>query len=508
MKYRNPIISGFNPDPSICYAKKNYYIVTSSFEYFPGVPIYKSQDLFQWKLVGHCLTRKSQLDLSTVKSSQGIFAPTIRFIKNKFYMVTTCVGGCGHFYVSADDPEAEWSDPVYIDGDGFDPDFFEDVDGTVYFTRQNMAGGIIQFKIDLMTGRLLSEGKIIWKGFEDVHCEGPHIYRIGEWYYLLAAEGGTHIGHMCVIGRCKQVDGVYTAYDKNPILSHRGKTDSLIKALGHGDFIKDIFNKWWIVFLGIRQVGNWEEGFWHNLGRETFLAPVYFNDDGWPVVYNEHVIELEMEIDVTYEPEICNQIANRKTDEISFYSRGNQNSKVTQIINNQMVEIQYLKDTLNTCTLSNALFIKQKHFDFSFEARIIGEPRSSQEFGLTVFMNESHHYDIAFASFLDKHQVFVRKVIGDIKCRTHEYQIECNAESLKLFIEGNRMTYELGIVINNERTIIGKGMTKYLSSEVAAGFTGVFLGIYASGNGIDFDDKAIFKEIHYANKVENDIRNI
>ena len=166
--YRNPVISGFHPDPSVCRDGEDYYLVTSSFEYFPGVPLFHSKDLVHWEQIGHCLTRKEQLHLDEARSSAGIFAPTIRVHNGTFYMITTNVSGGGNFYVHTRDPRGEWSDPIFIDQPGIDPDLFVDEDGAVYVSSAwggNENGpGIYQSRLDLATGKRLSEVKFLWSG--------------------------------------------------------------------------------------------------------------------------------------------------------------------------------------------------------------------------------------------------------------------------------------------------------------------------------------------------------
>ncbi len=154
--YTNPVIPGFNPDPSVCRVGNDYYLATSSFVYFPGVPIYHSRDLVNWELIGYALDRKSQLDLDNVWPAGGIFAPTLRYHKGTFYMITTNIGGNGNFFVTAKNPAGPWSDPVWVDKPMFDPDLFFDDDGKVYYTRRSVPEkeGIVQAEIDIKTGRL------------------------------------------------------------------------------------------------------------------------------------------------------------------------------------------------------------------------------------------------------------------------------------------------------------------------------------------------------------------
>jgi xylan 1,4-beta-xylosidase len=200
MPYANPIIPGFYPDPSVCRVGDDYYLVTSSFEYFPGVPVFHSRDLLHWRQIGHCLTRDSQLPLLSVRSSGGIYAPTIRHHNGRFYMVTTNVNGGGNFYVFTDDPAGEWSEPVFVEQGGIDPSLFFDDDGTVYFTSTG-DNGIYQSILNIQTGKRLSEIRHLWTGTGGRYPEAPHLYRINGRYYLMMAEGGTEYGHMETIAR-------------------------------------------------------------------------------------------------------------------------------------------------------------------------------------------------------------------------------------------------------------------------------------------------------------------
>jgi xylan 1,4-beta-xylosidase len=290
VKFKNPVLSGFYPDASICRVGDDFYMITSTFEYFPGVPIFKSKNLVDWEQIGHCLDRDSQIDLRDVKSSGGIFAPTLRYNNGKFYMVTTEVDKLGHFYVTAKNPEGPWSDPIQVEGKNFDPDLFFDNDGKVYFSYMGMGEGIKQFEIDIETGKIISEERVIWKGFEDPFCEAPHLYKIGSWYYLLVAEGGTHRTHMIVCARSKSPKGPFESCPYNPILTHRCAIFNPIYHAGHGDFIQYTDGSWWVVFLGVRTV---KSNF--HLGRETFLAPVKWTDDEWPLINDGEYVQLEMD---------------------------------------------------------------------------------------------------------------------------------------------------------------------------------------------------------------------
>lgn len=252
-KYSNPILPGFYPDPSVCRVGADFYLVTSSFHYFPGVPIFHSRDLVHWRQIGHCLTSRSQLNLDGCKSSLGIFAPTLRFHKGLFYMITTNTNGFRNFYVWAKQPEGPWSEPVWLDWPGIDPSLFFDEDGRVYITGNggflgDEALGIYQAEINPETGSLLSERRFIWAGTGAKAPEGPHLYKIHGKYYLLIAEGGTEYGHMVTIARSDHPYGPYESHPFNPILTHRS-IDSPIQATGHADLVELEDGSWWAVFL-------------------------------------------------------------------------------------------------------------------------------------------------------------------------------------------------------------------------------------------------------------------
>ena len=293
MNYQNPVIPGFYPDPSVCRVGDDYYLVTSTFQYFPGVPVFHSRDLVHWRQIGHCLTRESQLPLEHASSRGGIYAPTIRYHDGVFYMITTNVSAGKHFYVSTSDPAGEWSEPIWIDQEGIDPSFLFDGDH-VYFSW-TMRGAIHQAEIEIATGRLLTEPRLIWHGTGGRYPEAPHLYKIDGIYYLMIAEGGTEYGHMETIARSSSPWGPFEPCPHNPILTHRNRSGHPIQATGHADLVQAQDGSWWAVFLAFRQSVPYAN--YHHLGRETFLAPVTRDADGWFHVNHDGTVELEMEVE-------------------------------------------------------------------------------------------------------------------------------------------------------------------------------------------------------------------
>ncbi|UCM89809.1 glycoside hydrolase family 43 protein [Streptomyces marincola] len=275
----NPVIPGFHPDPSVCRVGDDYYLVCSSFEYFPGVPVFHSRDLVHWTQIGNALDRPEQLRLPPgTRPSGGVYAPTLRHHDGRFWMITTNVSGDGNLLVTATDPAGPWSDPVLLPGvKGIDPDLAWDEDGTCWCTY----AGVGQVRIDPYTGRTLGDARGIWSGTPGAKApEAPHLYRIDGTWYLMIAEGGTERGHGVSIARGPAPDGPFEPCPANPILTHRG-TDHPIQNTGHADLVQGPDGSWWMVLLGVRPQGGTPG--WHVLGRETFLVPVTWQD-GWPVV--------------------------------------------------------------------------------------------------------------------------------------------------------------------------------------------------------------------------------
>lgn len=281
MRYQNPVIRGMYPDPSICRKGEDYYLVCSSFEYFPGIPVFHSKDLVNWEQTGNCITSKEQLSLEEATDSGGIWAPTIRYDRGKFY-VTATLEGRGNFIVWTEDPTSVWSLPVWVPVGGIDPSLFLEEDRAYYCTNESLCPDEEQItleEINLDTGELMSEQRTIWKGIGGGFLEAPHIYHIGEWYYLMAAEGGTNFNHMITMARSRSIWGPYEDCPGNPVLTNVHDTGKEVQCSGHGDLFQDHYGSWWIVHLGIRLARRTMS----HLGRETFLTPVVWQH-GWPAV--------------------------------------------------------------------------------------------------------------------------------------------------------------------------------------------------------------------------------
>ncbi|WP_157601941.1 glycoside hydrolase family 43 protein, partial [Promicromonospora kroppenstedtii] len=290
----NPILPGCYPDPTICRVGAEYYLVTSTFEYFPGLPVFRSRDLVHWEQIGHAVDRPGQLDMQGIASSGGLYAPTLRHHDGTFWLVCTLVdqqdsSRGGNFVLTATDPAGPWSDPVWLGEDGIDPSLFFDDDGRVWLHGTRLAREpewhdqteVWLRELDPATMRLAGPEHVLWRGavLGAVWAEGPHLYRVDGTYYLLAAEGGTEFHHAISVARSDSVTGPYVGNRANPVLTHRhlGR-DVDVVGVGHADLVEAPDGSWWAVLLGMRPYG----GYHYNLGRETFLVPVTW-EDGWPV---------------------------------------------------------------------------------------------------------------------------------------------------------------------------------------------------------------------------------
>ncbi|WP_219838557.1 glycoside hydrolase family 43 protein [Paenibacillus sp. R14(2021)] len=487
MLYRNPVISGFHPDPSICRVGEDYYLVNSSFEYFPGIPLFHSKDLVNWEQIGHVLTRTNQLNLRMAWSSGGIYAPTIRYNNGHFYVTTTNVSGGGNFYVHTDDPRGPWSDPIYVDQPGIDPDLFIDEDGSVYYTTSHDAvgQGAYQSRIDLLTGKRLSDITLIWKGTGGQYPEAPHLYRVGEWYYLMMSEGGTEYGHMVTVARSRRPDGPFESCPYNPILSHR----SLLKpihATGHADLVQAPDGNWWAVFLGIRPIGY---PMHHHLGRETFLAPVTWTEDGWPIIGDHGTVSetmpagdltLGQEQDASSRDDFDGEVLAPcwnflRSPETENWSLSEQSSRLT---------LYGSPVTLNET--GNVAFIgrRQQHFACRIAAHLTFVPQcDGEEAGITVYMNERFHYEIAVTREAGERKLIFRRRLGSLW--KVENEVLWSADSVVLSIIADNMQYNFGYsgCEREEMVQFGQGECGMLATEVAGGFTGVYIAMYATGNG-------------------------
>lgn len=288
----NPLIPGFHPDPSVCRVGDTYYLATSTFEYLPGIPVFRSTDLREVELIGHVATRPGQLGVEGVPTNGGAWAPTIRHHDGKFWVVVPDMLGTGRGNVlfTSDDPAGPWSDGIVMEVPGIDPDIAWDEAGNCYVTASVLRldgatgkavhEGIQQVRIDPATGRALEPMRQLWSGTGGMFPEAPHLYHIGEWWYLLIAEGGTERGHAVTIARSVSPEGPFEGCPHNPLVTARS-TDRPVQNTGHGDLVQLADGSWAMVLLGTRPRSGTRA--FAPMGRETFITAVRW-EDAWPVV--------------------------------------------------------------------------------------------------------------------------------------------------------------------------------------------------------------------------------
>ena len=495
MQYTNPVIRGFYPDPSVVYAEGKFYLVTSSFQYFPGVPLFESEDLVNWKQIGHVLTRKSQVELEGVRSSGGVFAPTIRYNNGRFYMVTNNNSTFKNFYVYTDDIYGEWSDPIEVERDGIDPSLLFD-DDKCYFvsngTDENGKNGVFQVEIDIETGATIGDAVCIWHGSGGRYIESPHVYRIGDYYYLMVAEGGTEYGHMVTYARSEHVMGPYEPYAMNPVLTNRNKAPYIIQGIGHGDLVQKPDGEWYMVSLGFRQIGEWEP--FHNLGREVYLTPVSFDDKGWFTCGTDGTTDESYEIPGDFEQRLTNEYTFENTDfniDWAYMRFPDKTNYKTDFEPGSNKIVLYGSDkTLDDTASPTFIALRQKDLNMECTVRIKLEGSDkngiidgvSKEAGITLYMCENEHYEIAVRKKGFIRTVALKLNIGGIKHIQEEIPFFGDEAILK--ISADNLNYSFSCASSNSPDSfieLGTAMTKYLSSEVSSGFTGTMVGLYATG---------------------------
>lgn len=506
MRYHNPILPGFYPDPSICRVGDDFYLTTSSFEYFPGVPIFHSRDLVNWRQIGHCLTRASQLPLDGCGPSGGIWAPTIRYHQGLFYMTTTNVTGGGHFYVTATDPAGEWSEPVWVEGKGFDASLFFDEDGKAYFQWYVYPLGIHQTEIDMTTGKHLNEPRVVWKGTGGRSPEGPHLYKIDGVYYLMAAEGGTEDGHMVTIARGKSVWGPWQACPHNPILTHRS-LDLPIQTTGHGDLVQALDGSWWMVCLGTRAVGYPR---YHMLGRETFLAPVTWVD-GWPVVGNGGTLAFEMDGPLSVPQHALTESLHDEFDSpmLGFHwnwVRNPSQENYSLTARKGWLRLLGSASTLEQETSPAFLGRRQRHIRCRVTACLDFDPQTeTEEAGLVALGDNRHHYEIGITLRDGKRVAFVRRRIGTLQTTVAQKSIPSGLVRLRITADETWYSFSFAVE-DGVWQDLERGEVRYLCSESgAAMFTGTYFGLYATGNGSRCKSPADFDWFEYEIAGEADI---
>ncbi len=484
--FTNPILTGFHPDPSICRVGPDFYLVNSTFEYFPGLPIHHSKDLVHWKLIGNALDRPSQLPLKGATDFGGLYAPTIRYWKGLFYLTCTNVSGKGNFIVTAQDPKGPWSEPVWMNIPDIDGSIFFDDDGKAYYTSQGGGErvGIKQCEFDPKTGQSIGTSRVIFNDPNEVWNEGPHLYKIKGKYYLMLAEGGTGDRHMETIHRSDSPWGPWVDCPYNPILTERDEPNSPIQCTGHADLFEAQDNSWWVVFLGVRPKDGKSV-----LGRESFLAPVIWTKDGWPVVNGEHHVALEMPapklkpFPVPSAPaKTLFTAANLGPEWLHIRNYNPENFSLTE--RKGYLRIKAAKDSLDK-KMEEPAFVGQRQPTFRLSVRTEMEftpAQDGEEAGLCVRANDDNHYEISVGRFDGKTLLFARNHVKGQNYMVAQTPFDGGKVLLEISAAEDRYQFAWSVDGKVWKTLAASPSAD-LSREKAGGFTGTAIGLYASANG-------------------------
>ena len=483
--FTNPVIPGFHPDPSVCRVGEDYYLVCSSFEYFPGIPVFHSRDLVHWTQIGNALDRPGQLRLPPgTRSSGGLYAPTLRHHDGRFWLIVTNVSADGNVLFTATDPAGPWSDPIRLpDVHGIDPDLAWDEDGTCWCTL----AGVTQVRIDPHTGEALGPPRKVWSGTPGAKApEAPHLYRIGDYWYLLIAEGGTERCHGVSIARGRTPNGPFEPCPANPVLTHRG-TDHPIQNTGHADLVQGPDGSWWMVLLGVRPGGGTPA--WHVLGRETFLAPVTWVDD-WPVVGEVAPVMAAPPwplLPAAPEPVRDDfDLSELHPRWISPRSRSAEHCTTKE-----RAGWLTLRARGGSLDEPDVVFVGRRQQHSACRVRALVDPAEGRG-GLAVRLDEEHHYAIEAGAG----QVQVVARIGPLRTVVATREVASGPLVLGVDTEPRAVddprtgpdTVSLGVQEpDGTFTALAALDGKYLSTEVAGGFTGRVIGVYAASGALHTD---------------------
>jgi beta-xylosidase len=478
-RFTNPVIPGFHPDPSICRAGADYYLACSSFEYSPGVPVFHSRDLVHWDQIGNALENYALLD--TTPSSGGIYAPTLRYHDGRFWLITSDVSGGGTMLFTATHPAGPWSEPVRVPAvQGFDPDLAWDDEGSCWCTY----AGIEQVRIDPETGQSLGEPRHLWSGTPGAQWpEAPHLYRLGDYWYLLIAEGGTERGHCVSVARGPAPDGPFEPCPANPVLTHRS-TGQPIQSTGHADLVQAPDGSWWMVLLGVRLRGG-SPG-WHVMGRETYLAPVTWAG-GWPAV-GEVAPVMTAPAWPAHPP--AEQPVREDFDGQRLHPRWISPRSRPAGCWSLADPAGWLTLHARSGSLDDpaATFVGRRQQDLSCRVRVLADPAAGRG-GIAVRLDERHHYEVEAGDG----EVRALARIGPLRQTLGTLAVPPGPVVLRIEVRleapaGGPDTVCLGVEDPGGRfTALAELDGRYLSTEVAGGFTGRVIGMYAAAGTVRFD---------------------
>ena len=490
VNFQNPILPGFSPDPSICRVGDDYYLATSSFVWYPGIPVYHSKDLVNWKLIGHGISRPSQLDFSRMKDKNGIWAVTIRHHNGLFYLITTCNDCGGNFYITAKNPAGPWSDPVWLkDAPGIDPSLFWDDDGKCYYTGNtwHFKGSwpkqcaIWMQELDLNQKKLVGERKMLTYGHaaNATYTEAPHLYKIDGKYLLIVAEGGTDKYHAVSAHHSDSVWGPFIPDKINPVLSHRQLgEDYPIQAVGHGDLVQTQNGEWWAIVLGKRVV-NGEVP----LSRETFLCKVKF-EEGTPLFNPDHgkVLSTQERPNLPwspFEPEVNRDQFDTDSLALKWHFIRTPFKKFFNFKNGRL-ELSTSPEVVDSLVNPAMIVQKIKHHQFSALTKMsFKTSKENEQAGLIIYRTNDNYFTL----MKNKSTIIlVRKYNGKKEIiATAPYTKQ--SVFFKVVANNLDVNFSFGESIENMNKIGATQSLVVISESSLNKFNGPGIGMYATSNG-------------------------
>ena len=528
--FKNPILAGGYPDPSICRVGDEFFMVNSSFEYFPALPIHKSKDLVNWELVGHGLNRleqvSGQINLIDVQSNGGIHAPTIRFHNGIYYIITTNVyydeikqrATATNFIITSSNPEGPWSNPIVIKGaPGIDPDIFFDDDGRVWYAGNHQPSDpsfsgeteIWMQELDPKNLQLIGQRFFVWRGAcGGVWAEGPHIYKKDGNYYLLIAEGGTSFNHSIMVAVSDKITGPYTSNERNPIFSSRHLSyDNWVHSTGHGDLVELEDGRWYVVMLGVR--GDVKRK--SNMGRETFIAPVSWEREPydwkerkivWPVIASQSGKILKNNPIIFFET-----VGNKGSFFVDDFNdtnlglewnhrRAPMQNMFDLVSNPGSLRVYTNPNILQERKRANFTGIKQTESEFSFKAKMTFSPSGdNDESGIAIVQKDNNFLSLTLKQFNEDISIEL-KLMNNVETIIASKKIDYKSKfPIQLKVESYQNNYRFYYALkNNDFQLFAETPSDHLLSH---GYTGAHIGLYATSNGQMSTGYADFDRVEY-----------
>ncbi|MEL5991969.1 family 43 glycosylhydrolase [Microbacterium phosphatis] len=505
----NPVLPGCYPDPSVCRVGEWFYLVSSTFEYLPGLPVMRSRDLANWETIGHVIDRPGMLDLDGIGSSGGLYAATIRFHAGQFWVVCTLVAregdalGAprGNFLVTAADASGPWSDPVWLDADGIDPSIAFDEEGRVWLHGTRLAPEaeaewfhqtqVWVREYSPTEQRLIGDEHIVWIGAVRgaVWAEGPHLQLIDGTWYLLAAEGGTEFHHAVSIARSTSPTGPFEGNRANPILTHRhlGRGVDVIGP-GHADLVQAADGSWWALLLAMRA----PDGRHYPLGRETFVLPVTW-EDGWPVFApGEGRVPATVALpwDVTPAPAGTWQPDARaagaiEPGDVRWTTPRALPAEVARADAGGWV-LPVSRATLADTSTSTFVGVRQQHFDVdAFAALDLADLAEGETAGFAIRQSERDHATVGFTRTREGFRLAVTQRRAGADEVLHESIVDPGSVG-SVGVRARGYAYVLTHEdVRGEAHPLAEISARELDAVATGGFLGVWFGVYATSHGAE-----------------------